>query len=96
MAGKHRFARRWLSRATPNPATRAQPLWVLQVVDTRTLAEHLVTADALVAGRGTQGRYKAVCGVDLLAGSLTAPPQDRCRSCAVIPTQRSRGAPPAT
>ncbi|MGH3886372.1 MAG: hypothetical protein ACRDSZ_07350 [Pseudonocardiaceae bacterium] len=36
------------------------------------------------------GRYVALCGVEVLAASLTEAPRGHCRSCAPVPGQRSR------
>jgi len=41
---------------------------------------HLLTDDAMIAGRPS-GRYVAVCGDEVLAGSLTTPERDYCRPC---------------
>lgn len=54
------------------------------VVDARTLVEHLLTDDALSAGRRPQGRYIALCGVTVLPANLTVGERDRCRSCAAV------------
>lgn len=75
MAGKHRLAGR-------RPRT-------VEVVDAGTDQAHLLTLDALAAGRGAEGRYVALCGADVLPAALVAPPRQRCRSCPFVPAQRS-------
>jgi hypothetical protein len=42
--------------------------------------EHLVTEEAMAAGRPI-GRYVAVCGAPVLAASLTTPECSSCRAC---------------
>lgn len=86
-----RFTRRWARvRAGVRPpsrlrdrgiATEGAQRGMLSVVDARTGEAHQVTADSLDSGRVT-GRYVAVCGAEVLAASLTAPPTRYCRSCA--------------
>ncbi len=50
------------------------------VTDARTGLTHLVSDEAMAAGRRA-GRYVAACGAEVLAGSLTAPESGRCRRC---------------
>ncbi|MGH3796491.1 MAG: hypothetical protein ACRDSP_16560 [Pseudonocardiaceae bacterium] len=50
------------------------------MTDTRTVVTHLVTDEAVAAGRRT-GRYVGVCGVAVLPGSLTEGTDRYCRSC---------------
>jgi len=52
----------------------------IEVVDSLTQVTHRVTGDALLAGR-LAGQYKALCGVRLLAASLTDPGRGRCMAC---------------
>jgi len=54
---------------------------VIAVTDASTHRAHLVTDDAVVAGRHA-GRYRAVCGELVLAASLTTPERGCCRACA--------------
>jgi hypothetical protein len=54
---------------------------VLPIIDARTGEAHQVTTEAVDSGRDT-GRYTAVCGAEVLAASLTAPPTRYCRFCA--------------
>lgn len=58
--------------------TRMPP--VFAVTDARTGSAHLVTEDAMAAGRRT-GRYSAVCGVEVLAASMITPESGYCSSC---------------
>jgi hypothetical protein len=60
------------------------------MVDARTLQAHLLTDEALAAGRRGEGRYVARCGVDVLPASLTAAERGYCTSCVPIPAPRSR------
>lgn len=57
-------------------------LRLVALTDVRTGAAHLVTDEAMVAGRRAGGRYIAVCGVDVLPASLTAPERRSCHHCA--------------
>lgn len=46
---------------------------------------HIVTADAFAEGIWNgQGRYYAICGVDVLVAALVSEPGDLCRACARI------------
>ncbi|MGH9302261.1 MAG: hypothetical protein ACRD0E_10300, partial [Acidimicrobiales bacterium] len=53
---------------------------VFPLVDGRTGGVHWVASDAVDAGR-RGGRYRAVCGVVVLAASLAAPVEAYCGSC---------------
>ena len=53
---------------------------VFAVTDARVGTGHLVTQDAMAAGRRA-GRYVALCGGEVLAASLTAGESGHCRSC---------------
>lgn len=70
MAGRHRRVRIPEQRG-PRP---------LGITDAHTEVEHLVTDDAVVAHRHS-GRYLALCGVQVLAASLTVRERTRCRPC---------------
>ncbi|MGH3800886.1 MAG: hypothetical protein ACRDTD_12245 [Pseudonocardiaceae bacterium] len=94
MAGRHSSIgalRSWLVADRPaRPVTTGRPA-AIEMVDGRTLAAHLVTGAAVAAGRRAKtGRYVALCGVEVLAASLTEAPRGHCRSCAPVPGQRSR------
>ena len=52
------------------------------LTDARTGEAHLVTDEAMVAGRRDGGRYVATCGVEVLPASLTAPDRRSCLDCA--------------
>jgi hypothetical protein len=54
------------------------------LVDARTLTEHLLTDDAVAAGRLPAGRYVALCGLVILPASLTVGERDRCRECMAV------------
>lgn len=86
----HRKPRLWarmLSRCRRQPIDPRRR--TVELVDAGSLMAHLLTPDALDAGRRPTGRYVALCGVDVLPASLTAPPQGHCRSCISIPSQRT-------
>ena len=53
---------------------------LLAVTDARTSLAHLVTLEAMTAGR-SQGVYVAVCGAEVMASSLTAEESGHCRRC---------------
>ncbi|MGH4000579.1 MAG: hypothetical protein ACRDTJ_24305 [Pseudonocardiaceae bacterium] len=74
MAGRHRFAGRALL-----PARRIQR--ATELVDARSQRAHLLTADAVAAGRRPQGSYVALCGQRVLPASLTVGPEHHCLSC---------------
>lgn len=50
------------------------------MTDTRTVVAHLVTDDAVAAGRRA-GRYVGVCGAIVLPGSLKEDTNRSCPSC---------------
>jgi hypothetical protein len=54
------------------------------LVDARTLTEHLLTDDAMAAGRRPHGSYIALCGLVVLPAALTVGERDYCRSCATV------------
>lgn len=67
-------------RRTPGAVVTAPPRLVA-LTDARTGTAHLVTDDAMVAGRRAGGRYSAVCGIEVLPASLTAPERRSCPGC---------------
>ena len=81
MPGRHRLKGRRAEQAHRR---------AVEVVDAHTLHVHLLTNDALAAGRHPEGRYIALCGQEVLPASLTDPGHNRCPSCVSIPAQRSR------
>ncbi|MCA1672570.1 MAG: hypothetical protein LC799_10325 [Actinobacteria bacterium] len=58
----------------------ARRVALLGVTDARTSVAHLGTDEAMAAGRRT-GRYRAVCGCEVLASSLAAEESGHCRDC---------------
>lgn len=54
---------------------------VVAMTDARTGRMHLVTDAAVAAGRVNAGRYVSVCGVVVLAASLTTPESSYCAYC---------------
>lgn len=52
----------------------------LGITDAHTHVEHLMTDESAVAHRHS-GRYLALCGIEVLAASLTAPGRRHCRRC---------------
>ncbi|MGH3902987.1 MAG: hypothetical protein ACRDTE_02120 [Pseudonocardiaceae bacterium] len=53
---------------------------VVAMTDTRTVVAHLVTDEAVAAGRRA-GRYVGVCDAVVVAGSLLEGTGRGCRSC---------------
>ena len=60
--------------------TTARAVALRAVVDVSSALAHLVTDEAMAAGRRS-GRYLAVCGDRVLAASLTAPESGYCKRC---------------
>jgi hypothetical protein len=73
-----------LSRASRSWQTTSPPVpkraWLTGIVDAETYVEHWVT-DRSAAEHRHSGRYLTVCGIQVLAASLTAPPRGRCMVC---------------
>lgn len=63
-----------------SPASPA-PVPSIELVDGRTRVAHRVTSDELLAGRLAGGVCTALCGVRVVAASLTDPGRDRCSTC---------------
>lgn len=61
---------------------------LVALTDVHTGAAHLVTDEAMAAGRRDGGHYAAVCGVDVLPASLTAPERRCCPDCAAVAVAR--------
>ncbi len=77
MAGRHSKRR---GAPAQIPAQRGpRPLGI---TDAQTHLEHLVTEDSLAADRHS-GRFRALCGIEVLAASLTEPGRGRCPECAL-------------
>lgn len=53
---------------------------VQTMVDAQTLIEHLIALDGIAETR-RQGRYTALCGVEVLAASMTTEERSHCRKC---------------
>lgn len=53
--------------------------------------EHLLTPEALAAGRGGGGRYYPLCQSEVIPAALVDPPMTYCRLCIRLPAQRSVG-----
>ena len=87
MAGRHRFRRivtlreilDWSRRARP-PVAPA-PGCTISFVDGPTGVAHRVTGETFAAGRRAGGRYVALCGVQVLPVSLSAPARFHCPVC---------------
>lgn len=84
--GRHRVVadrRRWRRwRRLSNPIVLPAPRQPgIEIVDALTRVTHRVSSDALLPGR-LAGTYQALCGVRLLAASLTEPGRGRCTECA--------------
>lgn len=73
----------------PNELVPGPRLPGIELVDARTRVAHQVSPEELLAGRA-RGDYEALCGVRLLAASLTDPGRGRCEPC------REQAAPTAT
>ena len=71
--GRHRMT------ATGNRTPNRTQCTLLTVTDVAGL-EHLVTDEALAAGRRA-GRYIAVCKSEVIAASLTTPETGHCEGC---------------
>ena len=74
MAGKHR---RGVAHRPAAPAWAPRPI---EVVDSRTHIQHLMTHEVAAAHRHA-GQYLALCGATVLAASLTTPERRRCLVC---------------
>ncbi|MGH3939840.1 MAG: hypothetical protein ACRDTG_14665 [Pseudonocardiaceae bacterium] len=59
-------------------ATKA--VLVQTMVDAQTLIEHLIDLDIIAAAR-SRGRYTALCGIEVLAASMTTEENRFCRKC---------------
>jgi hypothetical protein len=79
MTGRHRLQ---AERAQIPVQRRPRPLGI---IDAQTHVEHLVTDESAREHRHS-GRYLALCGVQVLAASLTATDRGRCPRCATWST----------
>lgn len=76
---------RWLKPCQRRvPATVVSAVHrVIRVVDAFADTAHLVTVEAMEAGRCTERRrYAALCGAEVIPASLTAPGRRSCPACA--------------
>lgn len=79
MSPRHRR----VGRAAIAAGVAVETSHVVAITDARTRRAHLVTDAAVAAGRRADaGRYVSVCGVVVLAASLTTPESSYCASCA--------------
>lgn len=78
--GRHRSRRR--GRAVAAAGVPAERPRVIAMTDARTYRAHLVTDAAAAAGRADMGWYRAMCGVVVLAASMTTPETSFCGACA--------------
>jgi hypothetical protein len=100
MAGRHRKRRahaRLPEQRGPRLAITDMRLWQragIELVDARTRVAHQVSPEELLAGR-VRGDYEALCGVRLLAASLTDPGCGRCEPCRQQAAPAAAGGRPA-
>ncbi|MGH3782014.1 MAG: hypothetical protein ACRDRO_15690 [Pseudonocardiaceae bacterium] len=82
--GKHSKLRRHRHQLT-------RPSGMVEMVDIRTGDTHLLTPDAAAAGRQATGRYRSLCGADILPAALVDPGMRCCRLCrsTTIPAPRA-------
>jgi hypothetical protein len=77
---------------TKHPNQQTTPRGMVEMVDMRTGQNHLLTLEAAAADRRAEGRYLALCGVEVLPAAMVDPGRGYCWSCqstSTIPTQRS-------
>lgn len=74
------------------------PMGMVEIVDIRTGHNHLVTLDAAAAAWQAAGRYRALCGTEILPAALVDPGTGYCWPCQVYhhlrPTRREVMCPP--
>jgi hypothetical protein len=80
--GRSLPAQRSTMPRSPRTSSPPAPRWahLTGIVDAQTQVEHWVT-DRSAAEHRHSGRYLALCGVEVLARSLTAPARGRCMVC---------------
>ncbi|MGH3937920.1 MAG: hypothetical protein ACRDTG_04680 [Pseudonocardiaceae bacterium] len=69
-----------IARRRPKTGLAIAMPHVIAMIDTRTSVAHLVTDEAMAVGRRA-GRYVALCGGEVLPGSLKEDTNRSCRSC---------------
>jgi hypothetical protein len=77
MAGRHRRQSDGAHVGIPEQRRAPRPVGI---TDAHTHVEHLVTDESAMAHRHS-GRYPALCGVQVVAASLTAPGREQCQCC---------------
>ncbi|MGH3842098.1 MAG: hypothetical protein ACRDS0_11730 [Pseudonocardiaceae bacterium] len=75
MAGRH--SKR---RGAHAPVAEQRGPYPVGITDAHTQVEHLVSDESVAAHRHT-GHYLALCGMTVLAASLTDPGRGWCREC---------------
>jgi hypothetical protein len=64
-----------------------RPVWMTSTMDG---AEHAIMADAMTAGLAARNRlFAALCGTQVVAASMTAPPGRRCARCVAFQQTRA-------
>jgi hypothetical protein len=76
-----RLARVFGSRRAASTTVPAQRRPSIELVDASTRVAHRVTSEQLVLGCRTDGSCTALCGVRVLAASLTDPGRRHCSAC---------------
>ncbi len=88
---RHRKPGLWERLTHRRPRPRPVRVTIAQV-DLRTGMRHLLTPDAVAAGRAGGADYIALCGAQIVpAMAGTGVKCQPCQVAAAIPTQRSRG-----
>lgn len=85
MAGRHRHVASLRgSRRQAAPVASALPApMAIEMTDGYTNVTHQVTDEAMAEGRRAGGRYRAICGAQVLSASLATPVQRHCPRCAM-------------
>jgi hypothetical protein len=85
MPGRHRFRRlvalREILGRRARPLAVPVPMGTVMLTDGVTGIAHRVTREAFVTGCRAGGRYVALCGVQVLPWTLTAPARFHCPVC---------------
>jgi hypothetical protein len=72
----------------------------VEMVDAHDLLVHLLTEDAIAAGRNATAKYIALCGADVLPAAMVDPGERRCAVCLeqrlAVPEQRTPSSKPKT
>ncbi len=87
---RHRRLNLWERLTGRRARIRGVRVTIAQV-DLRTGVRHLLTPDAVAAGRVREGRYIALCGAQVVPAMTGSGAKCQlCQAAAAIPTQRSR------